>query len=101
MKYEVRCCCMPTKLLGWLEAPDDADSVVFAKAEPWNQRDASLFVEHITLPVATIRLQIDPFDWVEKDGVMMPPYKEYKAIKAEGVDIEILKKIPGFECNLK
>lgn len=75
MKVEVRCCCKPEKLLGTLELQTDrVRSVVL----PLNDGKT------LTLPVAI-------FSRGYGDS------RSYRAVKAEGVDLETLMKCPSFE----
>lgn len=80
MKAEVRCCCTPRKLLGWLEVPTlDADRVVF-----WLRFAMDRWED----PPRRIELPIAEFIDERKE--------RRRAIKAEGVPIELLRRIPGF-----
>lgn len=91
MMREVRCCCTPTKLLGWLEWPDESriemrfqlcDSILSAVIGPRYP---------IASAVEEIRLVLDYY-W-PKAG------KGYMAVKAEGVPLETLRRIPSFKEN--
>lgn len=72
--YEVRCCCEPQILLGWLPGPD-ARQITYPLL-PMTRRN-----------ISSINLPVDTFN----DG-----RRHYKAIKADGVPLETLRKIPGF-----
>ena len=85
MRYEVRCCCSPQKLLGWAEAPEGAPTVTFLLAVSYNSSlDAGCATETITLPI---------------DRIQVPGRPAYPAIKAERTSIETLRRIPGFIEN--
>jgi len=91
-RLEVRCCCQPNKLLGWLYADADRDVVLSRLVSPSPvplMTDANSRVpivpercHQITMEIATIALG---------EG-----FQPYRAIKAEGVPIETLRRIPGF-----
>lgn len=93
MKYEVRCCCQPQKLVGWLDVPEHMG--VFTL--PLHSFD----YEEQAVRTETIKLVIDvyaPAAICDQDGFYSLP-DPYKAIKAEDVPIETLKRIPGFIPN--
>lgn len=83
MKYEVRCCCAPQKLLGWIEWPDSMRIARFALVSPLGTTTWRASIESVELVLA---------DYAE-DG------RAYKAVKADGVPIEKLRRIPGFVEN--
>jgi len=79
MRMQVRCCCQPTKLLGTVEVPDmtlRSDHVSFGLVGHLGDNH----VETLTLPLARIANE----------------WTEWTAVKAEGVDIETLRRIPSF-----
>lgn len=86
MRYEVRCCCTPQKLLGWLEAPEGVREWNWPLSEPmpWNRITQ---LDQMTLPVNRISLPIAP---IFING------RQYLAVKAEGVEIETLRNVVGF-----
>jgi hypothetical protein len=88
VSYEVRCCCQPKKLLGWLDIPAvSGNSVVLALSSTctWDPAAADITVgdavRTVTLPIATIAV---------------PGRGSYRAIKAEGVSMEVLRQVRGF-----
>lgn len=88
MKVEIRCCCRPEKLLGWVDVPDRLvirdGSVSFALTE-FRARDGNDYVgDVLTLPF----------------GRYSPhPLAETRlALKSEETPLETLKRIPGFEA---
>ena len=99
MKYEVRCCCQPQKLLGWIDGlPADAKTVVLSV-------DGE--VQRLELPVATFaaRIEISPeLELMAAPEIVADLYEECRrqsgrAIKAEGVPIETLRRVRGFIEN--
>jgi len=79
MKVEVRCCCQPMKLLGTVIIDDrlmHADSVTFALRGNIDDRHQKI----LTLPLAMFA-----------DGG-----RTWIAVKAEGVDLDTLRRIPYF-----
>jgi hypothetical protein len=82
-KLEVRCCCDPGKLLGWLAADISQPSVCYPIMESHTSKLDALMVK-------TIALQIARF---------VDQGQAYWAIKADGVPVETLRLIPGFEEN--
>lgn len=92
MRYEVRCCCQPQKLLGWLEAPERATTVSYMIRralildDEANAIDGPAAIEHIELPITEIYF----------GSICDLESKRYRAIKAEGTPIETLRRIPGF-----
>lgn len=88
MKMEVRCCCTPIKLLGWLDVEPGATSYKFAIIEPHDLRlgfEAPLEVKTIVLPVAEIH-----------NPLTCGPLETYPALKSEETPIETLRLIRGF-----
>lgn len=84
VRLEVRCCCQPKKLLGWLTVPDARClSVSFCIPQRLLARTAK--------PVI-VKLSLDQIN-CEIDGELV----SYRAIKAEGAPLKLLRKIPGFE----
>jgi hypothetical protein len=102
MRIEVRCCCQPTKLLGWIDVArqvKDGDVLIFPLASRDGGRDllplAEPFaVEQLRLPVATfsnvvlIAKGTDDVDVIRTRRI---------AIKSEETPVETLRRIPGFE----
>ncbi len=98
MILEVRCCCQPQKLLGWLPVPDDVrdgDTVCFTKNECHAFAEQALFQPshfvRITLPVATFR---EMRGGVDEEDVQVT---QHLALKSEETPIDVLRKIPGFK----
>ncbi len=91
-RLEVRCCCQPRRLLGWLEIDGAAWDgrvvrLVVAVAAPWTVRrppeTPTLQLQHrvVSLPVA----------WFSEPG-----QPRRLALKSEETPIETLRRIPGF-----
>ena len=73
LKLEVRCCCAPQKLLGWMEVFLLGREIVFYRMH----RDR---IERVSLPITMIRVDD----------------KDYPAIKAEGLTQDDFKGVRGF-----
>ena len=102
MRYEVRCCCRPEKLVGWLEMPEREKGVFTVPLVAVNYWDASsngrleaLRLEVDILSTAAVNIA----DLLHENDEFLPKITGYKAIKAEDVPIETLKRIPGFIPN--
>lgn len=76
-KMEVRCCCDPFKLLGWLEIPPGHREYIFPVAQDRT-------VEAVILEVARIEL----------GG------RQYWALKNRDYPMETLRKMHGFQENV-
>jgi len=78
MKVEVRCCCNPERLIGWLEVPADRDMRFYTRAH-WREA-----VTTVTIPIARIFIGA----------------RSYPAFKSNEVPMETLRMIPCFTENL-
>ena len=90
-KLEVRCCCDPGLLLGWLKVPTDrvfiGSRVAWMVREPFNpllSPDDPIVAEKVELEVARIETHY-------------PVTKSWLALKSNDTPIETLMKLPGFE----
>jgi hypothetical protein len=82
VKLEVRCCCQPQKLLGWLEVPDpNARRVMFRLSARFGYCDPGSPPSVVQFDIATIHFA---------DG------RHYRAVKAEGAPLELLRRIRSF-----
>lgn len=101
MKLEVRCCCQPHKLLGWLEVPDHlaklGEVIVFpvhVTVDPdGGLRDHARPQRQIALPVAEI---VIPTDFVGP-GPLESFFDRHLALKSEETPLEVLRGVRGFE----
>jgi hypothetical protein len=94
MKIEVRCCCQPQKLLGWLPV-DPKDVRRGAVINFTIIRSFANFLSDETVavtPPARVALPVEDF---HPGGLA----RYYPALKSEETPIEVLRKIPGFEEN--
>lgn len=109
MRLEVRCCCKPTKLLGWLEVPRElvqlGGRVCFETEPRYQWADGYAVQLHrrqtITLPIAMFKTT-DVFR-VEVDGRHEDfelEWDAHLALKSEEVPLEVLRQIPGFLENI-
>jgi hypothetical protein len=91
---EIRCCCEPAKLLGWIRVPD---------LERWRREGAVTFllqpergdrladqVEAIFAPRTTLRLELAT--WSDsRRGI-----RDRLAFRSDDTPLETLRRIPGF-----
>lgn len=90
-RVEVRCCCSPMKLLGTLPFPDAAQSFDYTVMQPATSDYAKVAAHGVRCQKITLHL----VDWCAPNGKFhMVPMG--KALKADGVAIETLRRIPGF-----
>lgn len=93
VKMEVRCCCVPQKLLGWLPVPyPNLKSVRYWLVHPsakWAPKGSETG-ETALGEYLEMRLE----DYLP-EGAATP----YRAIKAEGIPLETLRRIPLFQEN--
>jgi hypothetical protein len=93
IKIEVRCCCQPQKLLGWLPVdPKDVrrGAVIKFIIPPFATFPAD---ETVTVtPLARVALPVEHF---HPGGFA----SYYPALKSEETPIEVLGRIPGFVEN--
>lgn len=83
-EIEVRCCCTPQKLRGWLRVSDHMVQVGRRVFFPLAEATRTFRVGSVDLEVAIF--------W---DG-----HQHYPALKNEGMPMETLRRIPGFRENL-
>lgn len=88
--YEIRCCCVPEKLLGWVPCVPRDGHAIFTITKPQtfdifnpSEYPPAITVERLALPMALYR-----------DGD-----REWMAIKSQETPIEKLRRIPGFIEN--
>lgn len=79
MIMEVRCCCLPEKLLGHLDVAPGLQRVRYPLLTSYN----------IHMDFEVIELEVCEF--VGDNGIF------YKCLKARDIPIETLRKIPGFK----
>lgn len=93
MKIEVRCCCQPQKLLGWLPAPDGISrgTIVRFVVSPSRWFMESIYSEPSFKPMDVIELPAETF--VSSNGVPS------LALKSEETPIARLRLIRGFVEN--
>lgn len=87
---EVRCCCQPKKLLGWLPVPAVGVRQVVIPCLP-----ASMLSQQAAegQRVSGFSQKLLPVESITVDG------EAFKAIKAEGMEMAELKKIKAFIPN--
>lgn len=96
MRLEVRCCCTPCKLLGWIEWPDDLRSHV--RVSVIEKKTVQEGIDEISskspeaVPYESVVLTLCDF---RKEAMHQP----YKAVKSNDIPIETLRKILGFQEN--
>lgn len=92
-RVEVRCCCQPARLLGTLPIPDNAQSWSYpvCKASRVTSPQALLRAASAGAKPETLTLELQKFA-VIVDGRSVTGI----ALKADGVPLEKLRRIPGF-----
>jgi hypothetical protein len=89
---EVRCCCQPQKLLGWLQVPEHR--VKLGRVVRFHIPTTTIGLGLIDPPSLTdsvvVSLPVEMF----KDGADM-----HLALKSEETPIDVLQRIPGFQRN--
>lgn len=103
MKFEVRCCCVPMKLMGWLEVPvikpeHNLDLFYEVLIKGPNSLPSTTTVKRIKLTFAEFWTMRDP-DWPRKFLCNEKFQDEYLALKSNDHSIEDLKLIPKFEAH--
>lgn len=90
---EVRCCCHPKKLLGWVPVPKQPVIVIPARVVAlWAEGE----LQPETVVIQQYELRVEQFNQLFPDGNM----RSYYALKAEDVPIEVLRSsLPGFIEN--
>ena len=100
MKYEVRCCCNPDKLVGWLEMPERDKGAFVVQLDATDYWDPNGQVDVLRLEVDILSTAvINIADLLHDNDEFLPKITGYKAVKAEDVPLETLKRIPGFTPN--
>lgn len=102
IKLEIRCCCIPRKLQGWINVPEElvkagGEVTLPLRKSISGKRFVSLQVAHIKREhYVTLEEQerLDPSILQGLEGST-----EYVALKSEDVPIEVLRNIPGFIEN--
>lgn len=82
IRLEVRCCCQPRRLLGWLEVPDPNAPCVRLLRVSSRVHDEARLSGFIELPIETLNA---------------PGREPWRAVKAEGLTVEDLRGVFGFE----
>lgn len=86
-RYEVRCCCEPEKLRGWIDVEGDQRSYKFNLRPEFSASVFDAIPSAVTL------------DSLIMDMALINPGnggRDYFALKAEGIPPEKLRRIPGF-----
>ncbi len=90
MRVEVRCCCQPQKLLGWLDVPRDVrpgDSIRFPIVRVFG---SALAGTPLRIQEHSVELPVAVFQDGSYEGI---------AFKSEETPIETLRMIRGFTEN--
>lgn len=91
MRMEVRCCCQPQKLLGTVEVRNGTvaeQAVYFGLMVDWSP----YAIKDETVVPPTVRsLTLYTDIWTDDNG------ERHVAVKAEGVGLDVLRRIPSFE----
>lgn len=93
MKIEVRCCCQPKKLLGWIDVDPRAvrRGAVIHFAIPPSAMLLSGKPEIVNTPPVDVTLPVEAIgEYLDDQPVT------HLALKSEETPIEVLRRIPGF-----
>lgn len=84
-QLEIRCCCQPRKILGWINAPGvyHSGQMLALPLQRVSFMEETEFIDVLRLPVAIIRTGTE----------------EHLALKAEGTPVETLRRCSGFIEN--
>ena len=102
MKYEVRCCCNPDKLIGWLETPPRGEGKFNVYFEHNDEKHAVVLEVANFFPAMLNRFtDADLNEAPTKHSLFQGTscLSSYPAIKDNYVPLETLKSIPGFIAN--
>lgn len=94
-RVEVRCCCNAAKLLGTLPLPDNARTWAF----PVMRESNANFVRAAARGPLVDKVILELAPW--RDELIDPVTQRFtviggEALKADGIPIETLRRIPGF-----
>lgn len=97
MQIEVRCCCQPQKLLGWLPVPDTVqggDIIAFTvRRASWELASLNAQPVFFTPDIIALPVAIFGEPALDADG---PRIVKRLALKSEETPLERLRLIPGF-----
>lgn len=88
-RVEVRCCCNASQLLGTLPFPDNGEEFAYPLVQPKTTDFLRAARRGVSLDKLTLRLSRYCVD----DGTR---FEQGWALKADGIPIETLRRIPGF-----
>jgi len=94
-RVEVRCCCRPEKLLGWL--PVDEARIFVGSRVKFLIAPARTFKELGLESVSGFEVEVLTLPILE--AVMPGELVGHPALKSEETPIEVLRRIPGFVEN--
>lgn len=89
-RVEVRCCCSPTKLLGTLPFPECAIEFAYPLVQP--KTTDFLRAARRSVPFEKVTLSLSTWRGFDADGKPIGG----QALKADGIPIETLRRVPGF-----
>lgn len=92
-RVEVRCCCSPTKLLGTLPFPEHALEFSYPLVQP--KTTDFLRAARRSVHFEKVSLSLSSWRGFDADGKRIGG----QALKADGIPIEKLRRIPGFIEN--
>jgi len=98
MRYAVRCCCQPAKLLGWLEGPDDVSAFrVLEVAHTGSPFTPPLSHEVQVRTLCSNRIVEHP-ELEDEHGIPVDLVRqEERAIYSDDRPLEFWRRIEGFE----
>jgi hypothetical protein len=90
IRLEVRCCCVPEKVLGTLpvdHCPLPGDRITFPLMTRYSRPGPREALAKTMAERPSIMFEVSMWSSLEEAGV---------ALKREGVDLETLRRVPGF-----
>ncbi len=95
-RVEVRCCCSAAKLLGTLPLPDHVYSWAFPVMQERNANFSRAAARGLQIDKVVLELVRWKHDVMDGDATTPRTIAGGEALKADGIPIETLRRIPGF-----
>src|SRR5215831_6329061 len=96
MRYAVRCCCMPVKVMGWLDLPKDCPdklTIALFQSVPLNFWNLSPEEQVHHSPIQNLQAVIELKTYVHLSGSWE------RAVYSDDRPLSFWKRIPGFIPN--
>lgn len=95
MTMEVRCCCQPQKLLGWLPVPDGTRRGSHVRFAVRQDLELVTAPGHAAPVNTSVELPVETFGTYDASGERV----KHIALKSEETPIDVLRRIRGFVEN--